>query len=97
MNSVLELKKGETMRKEYIVGIAIRLFAIFLVIYALRQVSGLIPFLADSQPMKVSVMFVLLVTLVPIFVAVFLWLLPLTDSKQAHPQHKSRGITFDAK
>lgn len=73
------------VRKEQIVGIAIRLFAIFLVIYTLRHASSFLPYLVDSQSIKVDLSFVLLVTVVPILVAAFLWLLPLTIARNIIP------------
>lgn len=76
------------MRKEQIAALAIRLFAIFLVIQALRQAAGLIPYLADSATVRVGLGVVLVSTLVPVAIAVFLWLLPLTIATKLIPGFK---------
>mgnify|MGYP000271129796 CR=1 FL=1 len=73
------------MRKEQVVGLALRLFAIFLLIQALRQAAVLIPYLADSATVRVSLGLVLVSTLVPIAIAAFLWLLPLTIATKLIP------------
>lgn len=73
------------MRKEQVVGLALRLFAIFLFIQALRQAAALIPYLADSATARVSLSLVVVSTLVPVAIAVFLWLLPLTIATKLIP------------
>ena len=73
------------MRKEQVVGLALRLFAIFLFIQALRQAAGLIPFLTDSTPVRIGIGVVLVSTLVPVAIAAFLWLLPLTIATKLIP------------
>lgn len=73
------------MRKEQVVGLALRLFAIFLLMQALRQAAALIPYLADSATGRVGLGVVLVSTLVPVAIAAFLWLLPLTIATKLIP------------
>ena len=79
------------MHKEQIVGIAVRLFAVFLAIYALRYASGLIPYLADSSSYKISATFLFLIVLFPILAAILLWIFPLTIAAKLIPNIKEIG------
>ena len=78
------------MHKEQIVGVAVRLFAVFLVIYVLRNASEIMPYLADSSPYKISVTFLFLIVLFPILAAVLLWLFPLTIAAKIIPDIKAK-------
>lgn len=77
------------MRNEQIVGLAIRLFAIFLFILALRQATGLIWYFVDSVTVRAGLGFALVSTLAPAAVALFLWLLPLTIATKLIPRLKT--------
>ena len=78
------------MHKEQIVGIAVRLFALFLVVYVLRHASALIPYLADSSSYKISFTFLFLIVLFPILAAILLWLFPLTVAAKLIPDIKAK-------
>jgi hypothetical protein len=73
------------VQKEQIVGIAVRLFAVFLTIYVLRHASGLIPYLADSSSYPISALFLFLIVLFPLLAAMLLWLFPLTVAAKLIP------------
>lgn len=79
------------MRTEQIVGLAIRLFAIFLFIQALRQATGLLSYFVDSSTVRVGIGFALVSTLAPAAIALVLWLLPLTIATKLIP-----GLKADA-
>jgi hypothetical protein len=64
--------------KEQIVGLAVRLFAVFLVIYVVRHASSLIPLLSESSKYRVGAAYLTLIVLFPIVAAILLWRLPLT-------------------
>lgn len=81
------------MQKEEVVGIAVRLFAIFLFLYTLRYVSGLLPLAAAPPPNNVSLMFIFLLGLFPILAAVLLWFFPLTVAGRIIPNIKSKTST----
>ena len=81
------------MHKEQIVGIAVRLFAVFLAIYVLRYASGLIPYLADSSSYKISATFLFLIVLFPILAAILLWIFPLTIAAKLIPNIKAKEPT----
>lgn len=73
------------MHNQQLVGTAIRLFAIFLVIYAFRQAGSLISYL-NNQYMEVTVSFILVASLIPILVAALLWLFPMTIAAKLTPR-----------
>lgn len=73
------------MQKEQIVGLAVRLFAIFLVVYTLRHVSGLLPYAGESSPNNVSFLFIGLFTICPLLAAALLWFFPLTVAAKLLP------------
>lgn len=78
------------MHKEQVVGLAVRLFALFLGIYVLRYGSGLIPYLADSSTFKISFTFLILVVLFPVLAAILLWMFPLTIAAKLIPNIKTQ-------
>ena len=78
------------MHKEQIVGIAVRLFAIFLFIYTLRYASGLLPLAAAPPPNNVSFLFIFVLALFPILAAVLLWFFPLSVAAKIIPNIKAK-------
>lgn len=78
------------MRKEQIVGIAVRLFAIFLVLYTLRYASSLLPYAALPPPNNISFAFISTLALFPILAAVLLWFFPLSVATTLIPGIKTK-------
>jgi len=78
------------VHKEQIVGLAVRLFALFLGVYVLRYGSGLIPYLADSSTFTISLTYLILVVLCPVLAAVLLWMFPLTIAAKLIPDIKKQ-------
>jgi hypothetical protein len=66
------------MIKKEAVGIAVRLFAIFLGVYSLRFMSTMIPFAATSDSDSVTLNYVLILGAFPLLAAALLWRFPLT-------------------
>ena len=77
------------MHKEQMVGMAVRLFAVFLVVNVVRYASGLIPYLADSATNKLSITFLSLAVIFSILTAALLWLFPLTIASKLIPDVKN--------
>jgi hypothetical protein len=79
------------MQKEQIVGLAVRLFAIFLVVYTIRYGSSLLPM--THPPNNVSFLLITGFT-VPLLLAAFLlWTFPLTIAKTILPEVKTSSGT----
>lgn len=74
------------MNKEQIVGLAVRLFAVFLVVYTLRYAMSLVSFATLDPPDYVSSAFIVLIGLSPILIAIFLWRFPLAVASKLIPQ-----------
>jgi hypothetical protein len=81
------------VHKEQIVGLAIRLFAVFLFIYILRYAGSLLPYLDDSSSYKISGIFIILTALFPILGAALLWFFPITIAKKLIPDIKYKEPT----
>jgi hypothetical protein len=77
------------MQKEQIVGIAVRLSAIFLGLYTWRYVSGLVPLLAAPSQDSIGVGFLLLLALFPILASLLLWYFPLAVASKIIPDIKT--------
>jgi len=77
---------GDDVNKEQIVGLAVRLFAIFLVVYTLRYATSLVSFATLDPPDYVSSAFILLFGLSPLLIAILLWRSPLTVASKLIPQ-----------
>lgn len=77
------------MNREQIVGLAVRLFAIFLVVYTLRYAMSLVSFATLDPPDYVSSAFIVLFGLAPILIAILLWRFPLTIASILIPQIKA--------
>lgn len=78
------------MRKEQIIGLAVRLFAVFLAVYTIRYASGLLPRVALQPPNNVSLLYIFSVALFPILAAVLLWFFPLSVAAKIIPETKSK-------
>jgi hypothetical protein len=78
------------MNKEQVVGIAVRLFAIFLGIYTFRHVSGLLPYAAAPSPNYISFSFLFLLAAFPLLAAILLWLFPLAVAAKIIPNIKEK-------
>lgn len=77
------------MKKEQVVGIAVRLFAVFLGLYTVRYVTGLIPLLVDPSPNKPGVGFLVLLAAFPTLAAILLWYFPLAVASKIIPDIKT--------
>ncbi len=77
------------MHKEQIVGIAVRLFAVFLGVYVLRYSSGVIPYVAKSSEYAIGIPFLVAVVVIPILIVVLLWAFPLTIASKLIPGVKT--------
>lgn len=78
------------MPKEQIVGIAVRLFAVFLALYTLRYASSMLPYAAAPPPNSISFWFIGTLALFPILAAVLLWFFPLTVATRLIPDIKAK-------
>ena len=74
------------MTKEQIVGLGVRLFAIFLALYTLRQAPGLMAFAKMSPPDYATLWVVAVLTIIFLLVAILLWCLPLTVARKLIPK-----------
>lgn len=81
------------MSKEQIVGVTVRLFAIFLALYTLRYASNLLPYTAMPPPNNISFVFIGTLALFPILVAVLLWFFPLTVAAKLIPDINTKEQT----
>ena len=79
------------MPKGQVVGIAVRLFAIFLALETLRYASSLLPYAAAPPPNNISFVFIGTLALFPILAAVLLWFFPLSVAAKLIPDIKSQG------
>lgn len=77
------------MKKEQVVGIAVRLFAVFLGFYTFRYVIGLTSLLVDPSPNKPGVGFLLLLAAFPTLAAILLWYFPLAVASKVIPDIKT--------
>lgn len=78
------------MQKEQIVGIAVRLFAVFLAIYVLRYSSGVISYIAKSTDYVIGLPFLAVIVLFPLLAALLLWLFPLSVASRLIPDIKAK-------
>lgn len=67
------------MKPHHYLAIAVRLFAVFLVIYVIRTVVNIVQYILFDTGVPVGTMSVVAVT--PLIIAAFLWLFPLTIAK----------------
>ncbi len=77
------------MQKEQIVGLAVRLFAIFLVVYTIRYGSSLLPM--TRPPNNVSFLLLAGFTVPLLLAALLLWIFPLTIAGTILPEIKTSG------
>ena len=73
------------MRKEEIVGLAVRIFALYVVISTLGNLGRLIEFSKMGSTQDLSLTFLVPAISVPLLVALSLWLLPLTVARKLLP------------
>lgn len=74
------------MNLEQMVGVAVRLFAVFLVAYTLRYATSLIAFAMVEPPDYINSTFILLFGFSPILIAIILWRFPLTVASKLIPK-----------
>lgn len=85
------------MPKEQVVGIAVRLFAIFLALETIRYASSLLPYAASPPPNNISLGFIATLLFFPLLAAFLLWRFPLAVATNLIPdikkqeQHSSLG------
>jgi hypothetical protein len=79
------------MYKEQIVGLAVRLFAIFLFLYAVRHTSGLLIFVSEQPQNNVNELLIFAPLLFSIIAAILLWHFPLTVATKIIPDIKSKN------
>lgn len=86
------------MHKEQIVGLAVRLFAIFLGFYTLRYASSFLPYVSAPPPNNISLLFAGAVVLPPILAAVLMWYFPLALANKLIPDIKTKDapVPLDA-
>lgn len=78
------------MHKEQVVGIAVRLFAIFLGLYTLWQVSSLLPLISSQPSNNFSLTFILLMAAPLIIAAILLWRFPLVVAARIIPDVRTK-------
>jgi len=83
------------MSREDIVAIASRLFAVFLVVVALRGLGGVVRFASAPQATGTGITVVAVTALVPLLLAALLWFFPLTVARRLLPVMRSPGPTLD--
>lgn len=79
------------MNKEQVVGIAVRLFAIFLGLYTLWQVSSLLPLISNPPPNNFSLTFIFLMAAPLILTAMLLWRFPLIVAAKIIPDVRMKN------
>ena len=77
---------GGSVNKEQAVGLAVRLFAIFLVVYTLRYATSVVAFSILEPPDYIGSSLILLVGFSPILIAILLWRFPLTVASKLMPK-----------
>lgn len=77
------------MKKEQVVGLGVRLFAIFLVVYTIRYGSSLLPM--TRAPDNVSLLFIASFTIPLLLAALLMWMFPLTVAGTILPKMKASG------
>jgi hypothetical protein len=86
------------VHKEQIVGLAVRLFAIFLAFYTLRDASSLLAYISAPPPNNISLVFAGALVLPPILAAVLMWYFPLALANKLIPDIKTKDapVPLDA-
>jgi hypothetical protein len=74
------------MQREHFVAVAIRLFAIFVVIYTLRYGASLLPFVGSSEAARATWTFFAFFAIPPLLTAAILWLFPLSLARALLPK-----------
>lgn len=74
------------MQREHLVAVAIRVFAIFVVVYTLRFGANLVPLIGDSEPVRASWTFFAFFAVPPLLAAALLWLFPLSLARALLPK-----------
>lgn len=77
------------MNKEQLVGLGVRLFAVFIVVYTLRYATSLIGFAMMDPPDYIAASFILLIGFSPVLIAILLWRFPLTVASKLIPKIKT--------
>lgn len=72
--------------QELVVAVAIRVFAIFVVIYTLRFGANLLPFLGSGEAVRATWTFFAFFAVPPLAAAVIFWLFPLTLARAILPK-----------
>lgn len=80
------------MHKEQVVGIAVRLFAIFIGLYTLRHVITLIPHVSAPPPNNFSLMFIFLLATPLMLAAILLWRFPLVVAAKIIPDVRTKNL-----
>ncbi len=84
--TVRTLKGAIQMRKEEIVGLAVRLFALYIAISTLGNIGNLLAFSKMGAIKEISLSFLIPSISVPLVVAGLLWLVPLTVARKLLPK-----------
>lgn len=79
------------MQKEQLVAVAIRVFAIFIVIYTIRYGASLLPILESKDPPSASWVFFGFFVIPPLLATAILWLFPLTVARGLLPKVSTSG------
>ena len=74
------------MRKEEIIGLAVRLFALYIAISTLGNIGNLIAFSKMGATRDISLGFLIPSIVVPLVVAGLLWLVPLIVARKLLPR-----------
>ncbi len=76
------------MSKEQVVGLAVRLFAIYLFLYGVTQVFALLPMLrmAQYQGGVAPIFYIIIVALIYFLVCILLWVFPLFVARRLIPR-----------
>jgi hypothetical protein len=77
------------VHNEQIVGIAVRLFAIFLLIYTVRYLSDYIHVLMGESYFKGNITPLIILTILPFIVVILLWFFPLKVAAKLIPKINS--------
>jgi len=77
---------GDRMNKEQIVGLAVRLFAVFLVVYTLRYATSIASFAIIKPPNFAISSLIILIGIFPLLIAFLLWCFPLKVASRLIPR-----------
>jgi len=79
---------------EQIVGVVIRLFAVILLIYSMRNLAGSLPSFTNNPSFSGSVLVIYIFMILPMLLAIIFWYFPISIAKKIIPDYKKDEKSF---